>query len=78
VRNRALFIVIGEESWRLLEKPGPNDFDAAANRVVELAKRAAQVFLEVGKDIQYHQLIGMLNALGARGIRDIAIVSPDE
>ena len=78
VRDRALYVVIGEDSWRLSEKPGPNDFDDAANRVVELAKRAARVFVEVGKDIQYHQLIGMLNALGARGIRDIAIVSPDE
>ena len=75
VRSRMLDVAVGDESWSLPEKPAPNDFDAPAGRVAQLAARAEQVIIEVGDGIEYHHLVGILNALGARQIRNIAISS---
>jgi biopolymer transport protein ExbD len=73
-----LDIALGDESWRVPEKPSSSDLAAPADRVTALAKRADKVVIQVGPGIQYHHIVGILNALGARQVRNISISSTKE
>ncbi len=75
VLARSLTVTVGSEVWNLSDKPASRAFDPIGDLVARLAGREHQVVIRVGDDIEYHHLVGVLNALGARGIKNIAIVN---
>ena len=78
LEGRDLVIHLGDRTWKLTDKPAGGAFDPAAEEVLALDGRSAQVIVELGPGIEYHHLVGMLNALGVRGVKDIAIRSSDQ
>lgn len=78
VRGEALELVMGGESWTLPANPRDADFEAPARRAAQLANELPddQVVIEVGPGILYHHLVGWLNALGKRRLRNITVTSP--
>lgn len=74
-RPGRLIVALGDETWDLPDKPAGSAFGPAAERAVEIARGVRQVKIELGPEIHYHHVVGMLNALRARHVQDIAITS---
>lgn len=78
----AFEIAVGDQRWDLPAKPEARDFEAPATRVAQLFHEAEdpeeQIIIVVGKDIHYHHIVGLLNALGKRRLKNVIMSSAKE